>query len=150
MFGVFLRKWIPVAIAADQYHYKEEKVKHLPITHDLNLRSMRAKELNIWVWMFEERYNQPPCLGSSLNLNQFLLDPSLIHLGMCTRICLLYQLWKCRKKSLQRSADLKMSTWAACCTSGGDKSGRKFPDDICAWNAQRFQVKKPVSWLPMW
>lgn len=77
----------------DHYYLEwENSEKHLPIPHNLDLSSMCAKELYIWIGMVEERYNQPPCFKLFLYLDELLLDAPLIYVGLCGGISLLYQL----------------------------------------------------------
>jgi hypothetical protein len=78
-----------------------------PITYNLDLSCMCAEELHIGVGMVEERYNQTPCLRLLLYLDQLLLNPPLIHLGLGSRVSLLYQLGKRRKKCAETGVDLR-------------------------------------------
>ena len=46
---------------------RNENQRHLPIPSNLHLRCVRTKELNIGIWVIQERNNQSPGLRSLLN-----------------------------------------------------------------------------------
>jgi hypothetical protein len=59
--------------------------KGSPVSGDLNLGSMCAKELNVRIWVFEQGDDQAPCLWAFLNVKEILLEALLVT-GRCLGI----------------------------------------------------------------
>lgn len=65
------------------------QMNSIPVPSDLHLRCMRSKELNIRVWVVEQRHNQTPRLWTLLQLKELLLRPPRCLNVLSRYVCIL-------------------------------------------------------------
>ena len=91
---IILRKRIPVPpidiisiLYKSESHHSGERIS--PVSSNLHLSGMCAKELDIVILAVKEWYNQSPCFWSSLHFQQLVLQTTLIFNRLIWCVCLL-------------------------------------------------------------